>query len=180
MANIVVLPFMLLLFCIGIAIPVWIGFYVYKDAKKRNMDAVVWTIVAVVVPSLIGFIIYIIVRPNLNMKCPSCSKVINDEFSICPYCGQKLKANCPQCQTPLSHGWTHCPTCGKETSMEQFELIPSPVPIKRDKTLTAVLIGVIIIPLVLFLIAIIAFMNFRFASFDKVVKESSVVIEQYE
>ena len=56
---------------IVIAIPVLVGYYVYKDAKKRDMDAVLWTLVAVLVPSLIGLIIYLVVRGNTStFACP--------------------------------------------------------------------------------------------------------------
>lgn len=161
MRTFLFLPVALLLFCIGIAIPVWIGVYVYKDAKKRNMDAVLWTIVTVLLPSLIGLIIYIIVRPNMNWKCPTCQNVIRDDFSVCPYCEQTLKAKCKNCQTPIRRDWSHCPTCGKEITPEELQQIPMPIPVKRDKTLTAVLVGVIIVPLVLFLIVIIAFFSFQ-------------------
>lgn len=47
-----------------IAIPIIIGLYVYKDASSRNMKALTWALIAALVPSLIGFIIYLFVRNN--------------------------------------------------------------------------------------------------------------------
>ena len=44
-------------FIIGIALAVW----VYKDAKKRDMNAAVWLLI-VLLTGCIGCIIYLIVR----------------------------------------------------------------------------------------------------------------------
>ena len=41
-----------------IIIPVMIGVYVYRDAARRGMNAVLWTLVAVLAPALVGFIVY--------------------------------------------------------------------------------------------------------------------------
>ena len=62
------LPLILLLI-----IPVSIGIYVWRDAKRRRMNAVLWTIIAVFAPTLIGFIVYLLVRSNYSdLECPSC------------------------------------------------------------------------------------------------------------
>lgn len=45
-----------------ITIPIIIGHYVYKDATSHNMKALTWALIAALVPSLIGFIIYLFVR----------------------------------------------------------------------------------------------------------------------
>ncbi len=46
---------------------VWIGigYWMYKDAKKRNENAVLWLIIGLVL-GLIGVIIWIIVRPDMS------------------------------------------------------------------------------------------------------------------
>ena len=45
-----------------LTIPVMIGVYVCRDAKRRGMNAALWTLIAVAAPALIGFIIYLLVR----------------------------------------------------------------------------------------------------------------------
>lgn len=45
-----------------IAIPIIIGLYVYKDATSRNMKALTWALISALIPSLIGFIVYLLVR----------------------------------------------------------------------------------------------------------------------
>ena len=44
---------------LSIGLEVLIGVYVYRDAVKRNMNAVLWTLVSVFAPYLVGFIIYL-------------------------------------------------------------------------------------------------------------------------
>lgn len=48
---------MISIFVMAMVIPVLIGVYVYQDASDRGMNSVLWTLVAVLAPSLIGFII---------------------------------------------------------------------------------------------------------------------------
>ena len=36
-----------------------IGVYVYRDARNRGLNAVLWTLIALLAPSLVGFIIYL-------------------------------------------------------------------------------------------------------------------------
>ena len=49
---------------ITVVIPFIIGIYVYQDAKKRGINAVPWVLVAAIVPALIGFIVYLLIRDN--------------------------------------------------------------------------------------------------------------------
>lgn len=66
-----------------------IGRWVYKDAKKKGLPEVMWTAVAVLVPGLVGLLIYIVYRADKKamMVCKSCEKEIELNVSFCPYCG---------------------------------------------------------------------------------------------
>ena len=58
-----------------LTIPIMIGVYVYRDAKRRGMNAMAWTLIAVVAPALIGFIIYLLIRGNSpDLQCPQCAE----------------------------------------------------------------------------------------------------------
>ena len=46
-------------------LPLLIGVYVYRDAKRRNMNAPLWTIIAILAPSLIGFIMKVLPEDTL-------------------------------------------------------------------------------------------------------------------
>jgi uncharacterized membrane protein YoaK (UPF0700 family) len=54
---IIIIVFALVWFVVAIAVAAW----VYKDAKKRDMNAAVWLLI-VLVTGCIGCIIYLIVR----------------------------------------------------------------------------------------------------------------------
>ncbi len=43
----------------------FIGYWMYKDAKKRNENAVLWLIIGLVL-GLIGLIIWFVVRPSME------------------------------------------------------------------------------------------------------------------
>lgn len=53
------LPF-IALFILGV--PIIIGIFVYRDAKKRDTNPLLWAIVSALTPSFIGLIVYLIVR----------------------------------------------------------------------------------------------------------------------
>ena len=74
MSNVVIAIPLFMLMIIVALLPLLIGVYVYRDAKRRGMNAALWTLIAILAPSLIGFIIYLLVRGNYsNLKCPRCA-----------------------------------------------------------------------------------------------------------
>lgn len=145
---IVIIPLIVLTVALCIAVPVVIGVYVYKDAKKRNMNPVLWTLIAVLAPGFIGLIIYLIIRSNYSEKnCPQCGKRVHESFSVCPTCGYSLKNRCPNCSMPLEPDWNICPNCANPVPPEMRP--QNPVKPKKDKGLKVILALVIIIPLLL-------------------------------
>lgn len=87
--------FVMLLLSVGVQ--VGIGVYVWRDAKSRNMNALLWTLLAVLAPSMIGFILYLLIRGSYsNLKCPNCGTSINERFAVCPGCGTPLRAALPE------------------------------------------------------------------------------------
>jgi hypothetical protein len=64
--------------------------YIYGDAKRRQMPAVVWVIAALLIPNLIGIILYFLFRRPLLGPCSSCGKPIRAGEAFCSHCG------CPQ------------------------------------------------------------------------------------
>lgn len=147
-----------LIFVIGI--PVLIGVYVYRDATQRGMNAALWTLVAVLAPTLIGFIIYLLVRGSYSdLECPSCAAAVTDQYMICPKCGAKLKASCSSCGFPIEAGWTACPKCA--SSLPENHADYTAPARKKDTALGKILIIVILAPvLLLLLIAILGFGSF--------------------
>lgn len=164
-----------------IAIPAIIGVYVYRDANRRGMNAVLWTLIAILAPSLIGFIIYLLVRGNYsNLRCPQCNAPVNEQYVVCPKCGAKLRPTCPNCTAPVEADWKVCPRCA-EPLPEIHEDIVTPVR-PKDKTLWKILVAIILIPLILLLVLGISFSaasgggasSLREASFDEYFQDQEV------
>lgn len=132
-------------------LPILVGVYVYRDAKRRDMNAPLWTIIAILAPSLIGFIIYLLVRGNYsNLKCPRCDATVTEQYVVCPKCGAKLKPGCPNCSTPVEPDWTVCPKCAQPLPEMQNDIVTPVRP--KDKTLWKILAAIVIIPVVLILV----------------------------
>ncbi len=63
----IVLWFIIIL--VAIAVPIVIGVLVYRDAKRQEMSTPLgWALVAALAPSLIGLVIYLVVRSSGNGK----------------------------------------------------------------------------------------------------------------
>ena len=148
--TIVALPLFMLMIIV-VMLPLLIGVYVYRDAKRRGMNAVLWTLIAILAPSLIGFIIYLLVRGNYsNLKCPRCDATVTEQYVVCPKCGAKLKPSCPTCSTPVEPDWTVCPRCAQPLPEMQNDIV---MPVRpKDKTLWKILAAIVIIPVVLILV----------------------------
>jgi hypothetical protein len=117
-----------------------LGYWTYKDAKRRIEDPLLIglsTLVALVIP-FVGPFIYMLFRPpeyledvrerNLEIKameeritaydrrCPVCHAEADPSFLVCPVCTTKLKHACASCGSPLEPIWQVCPYC--ETPIE--------------------------------------------------------------
>jgi hypothetical protein len=58
-----VMTILLVVFIIGpLIISLFLAIWIYKDAKKREMNAIIWVLIAWLFPYFIGFIVYLIVR----------------------------------------------------------------------------------------------------------------------
>jgi RNA polymerase subunit RPABC4/transcription elongation factor Spt4 len=86
--------------------------YINRDAKRRGMSPVLWTIVAILIPNALGIILYFVLRQPLRSACPQCGNVIRIEFNFCPHCNYKLSPSCPQCQRIVGMSDIYCPYCG--------------------------------------------------------------------
>lgn len=105
---------MVMIMFLILALIVFIGFYVYHDAKKRGMDAFMWTIISVFIPYFIGFLIYIIARGENKKRCPVCGRPVDYQYKVCPFCGTELKHKCPYCGKDVSPDWNICPYCSNK------------------------------------------------------------------
>ena len=159
-----------------VGIPVLIGVYVYRDAVQRGMNAALWTLIAVLGPAFIGFIVYLLVRGSYSdLKCPSCAAAVTEQYTVCPKCGTKLKASCPKCGFPVEPGWTVCPKCASPLP-EHTDAFTPPIR-KKDTALGKILLVVVLVPILL----LVLLGMFSFSSFQtSAINTAQMNAEQYE
>jgi Phospholipase_D-nuclease N-terminal len=73
--------------------------YVYADARRRAMPPILWTLIAALIPNLLGFLLYFALRRPLVSLCAQCGHP-GDTGRFCSSCGFD-KASSPSSQTPL-------------------------------------------------------------------------------
>jgi hypothetical protein len=76
---------------VGTVIAIWLlclG-YVYADARRRTMPAVLWVLIAIFIPNLLGFLLYFALRRPLGSPCPTCGQFIAAEQRFCSWCGNQ-------------------------------------------------------------------------------------------
>ena len=91
--------------------------YVNRDAKRRGMNSLLWTLLVVVLsPGYvgIGFIIYFLIREPLPYPCPRCSQPVGPRFNFCPNCKCDLHPSCPNCKHEIAETDKYCPYCSHE------------------------------------------------------------------
>ncbi len=53
--------------------------YVSRDVKRRNMPALLWMLIVVVMPGGIGAVVYFLLRQPVMIRCPNCSTELTCE-----------------------------------------------------------------------------------------------------
>ena len=145
-ANSMTITFLLgYLFALWAALAAWSWFDI--NARTDNFFYKIGAILIVATGSILGFAIYLLLRPSLTkeevelreieqailtsqsqlLACPSCHFAIKDDFAYCPNCSFKLYADCRECAKPINVSWSACPYCGKEREK------PAPVKIVEEK-----------------------------------------------
>lgn len=151
MAVIPVLILLMIILIIVAAAGIAIGIFVWRDAKRRNMNAAVWTLLAVILPCFIGLAIYLVARSgHSRLHCPDCGKSVRETFVVCPHCGAELKLRCPACQTPVEPDWKICPQCAAPLPVRT-----PPLEEKKEKGLGWLLAVCVLLPVVIVALLII-------------------------
>ena len=87
--------------------------YVNRDAGRRGMSRVLWTLLAIFVPNALGIVLYFILRKPRTTNCPQCDAEVEPGFCFCPRCRNRLQPVCPHCQRSVGLGDKFCPYCGE-------------------------------------------------------------------
>jgi hypothetical protein len=67
--------------------------YVYADAERRNMPPVLWMLIALLVPNLLGFLLYFAIRRPMGMPCGQCGQPIAADQRFCSWCGYQASGS---------------------------------------------------------------------------------------
>jgi RNA polymerase subunit RPABC4/transcription elongation factor Spt4 len=86
--------------------------YVNRDARRRGMSPVLWTLLAIFIPNALGLVLYFVLRQPLRSTCPQCGNAVQTGFNYCPRCSYRLGASCPHCQRVVGMDDVYCPYCG--------------------------------------------------------------------
>jgi ABC-type Fe3+ transport system permease subunit len=91
--------------------------YVNRDAKRRNMNSTLWTLLAIILlPGylIIGFMVYFLMREPLPYPCPQCGTSVGARFNFCPNCKCNLHPSCPNCKREVVETDKFCPYCSND------------------------------------------------------------------
>ena len=109
--------------------------WAFRDMRSRSQDPFAHILAALLVAALpvMGVIIYLILRPSETLAegferaleeeallqeieerphCPGCSRTVQSDWILCPYCHTRLKKACPDCNSLMELQWNLCPFCG--------------------------------------------------------------------
>ena len=84
--------------------------WVYLDARWRTGKAMPLALF-VLLTNFLGWLTYLVIRPEGNQVCPVCVNLLEPSFRVCPYCGWSRAARCHSCGRALRSGWRFCPYC---------------------------------------------------------------------
>lgn len=128
---------------------VLIAVWIYKDAKKRGMEAVLWTLLAILLPSYIGVIVYFVSRSSEKAYvCPRCRGSVNKDYAVCPVCGLALKRKCNHCGLDCEDMWHNCPRCSNELEPIAY---PMSKPVEEKDHLVRNIVLLIVANVVMFI-----------------------------
>ncbi|HDD25391.1 MAG TPA: zinc ribbon domain-containing protein [Chloroflexi bacterium] len=129
--------------------------WTFRDIRSRSRDPLAYilaTLLVLVLP-LIGFIVYLMLRPQETLAeayersleqeallqaieepeiCPGCGQRVKSDYLYCPACHTRLKKACPNCNHALHLRWSICPYCGTSVTPQVLE----PVTTEGDEVVT--------------------------------------------
>jgi Double zinc ribbon len=146
-----------LLIFFGVLFWASLGYWVYKDARRRVSDPLLVAVATLVglVPPYLGPFVYMLFRPpeyledvrereleirameerlRAELRCPVCRSEVEASFLVCPVCTTRLKQACPTCKAPLEAMWQICPFCATPIASAQVSPLPGPSPRARRRS----------------------------------------------
>jgi hypothetical protein len=91
--------------------------YVSRDAGRRGMSSLLWTLIAIFIPHALGIVLYFVLRKPRTANCPQCNTVVEPGYGFCPQCQCRLNPVCPACQRGVDPLCKFCPHCGRDLAI---------------------------------------------------------------
>jgi len=114
----------------------WISMIVwtFRDARSRSRDAfaIMLATLMTIIFGPLGVLLYFLLRPQITLaelyersleeeallqdleernRCPGCSRMVENDWIVCPDCHTQLKQICVNCGEGLHLRWSICPYC---------------------------------------------------------------------
>lgn len=87
--SMMIYPFILVIIIFGVQI--FLALWTYTDAKSKNLNAFLWTVIVLFVPNLLGLLLYFLVgRTTPAVICCHCGAKIPATSKFCPNCGAEV------------------------------------------------------------------------------------------
>jgi hypothetical protein len=86
--------------------------YISRDAKRRQMNAGLWCLAAILMPGAIGTVVYFLLRQPLITPCPACNSGIEAGANYCSQCRFQVGLMCGQCYRGVRPTEVYCGRCG--------------------------------------------------------------------
>lgn len=103
--------------------------YIWADAKRRGMNALLWVILIILIPKPIGFIAYFLLRKPMLQPCPNCHAALQPGFRFCPHCRYVVGPTCMHCGRAIELDYKVCPYCGQAVQQTPpTTTVPPPQP----------------------------------------------------
>jgi hypothetical protein len=97
--------------------------YVNRDAGRRGMSRLAWTLLAILIPNALGIVLYFVLRKPRIASCPQCGAPLEPGFGFCPGCRYRLNPVCPKCHRAVHAGNKFCPYCGGDLGAGANEVV---------------------------------------------------------
>lgn len=92
--------------------------YISRDSPRRGMSTPLWMLVAVVIPSGIGAVLYFLLRLPVMALCPACNARIESEYHFCPQCAYQVAPCCGNCHRTARVTDLFCVYCGHDLAAD--------------------------------------------------------------
>lgn len=118
----------------------YVALMIYKDAEHRYLEGSrvkYYWLVAVVLSGPLGWLLYIALRPPVDLDesylqrveerylsfesrglgyCAKCGDGVDPDFLYCTGCGAKIRERCKKCERVVEKIYSFCPSCGAKMS----------------------------------------------------------------